>query len=57
MIHPSREQMQIRFSIYYPCGDFRKTKAYQSFVMVSSVKTVVNQLPEGFCCLNVKNRR
>ena len=25
--------------------------------MVSSAKTVVNQLPEGFGCLNVKNRR
>lgn len=49
--------MQIRFSIYCPCGNFRKTKAYESFVMVSSVKTVVNQLPEGFCCLNVKNRQ
>lgn len=25
--------------------------------MVSSVKTVVNQSPEGFDCLNVKNRK
>lgn len=56
-IYHSRKEAQIKFSIGCPCGRICKTTAYESFVMVSSVQTVVNQSPEGFSSLNVKNRR